>query len=273
MAAGAGPGRAGHQAPPVVPAGGSRRTSRELPRPTVSANLGLRLIQLHLVVIYGMAGLSKLQGPSWWTGLAIWKTMTTGEFVAIDFTALAAWPVLINLLTHRQPGTRALYPVLVWVRIVRPLRLGRGGGASRRDRGHEPWSLRICPGDDRGQPGVCLGLVAARARDRAGNSRRLRVLYDGACPRCRASMALITAADPDRVVEPVDLTAVAVASIHPSLTHEACMRSMHVVSRTGKVTRRVRRRAVGGGLAAAVLAAGVGQLPAGGRMGRTGCVQ
>ena len=53
----------------------------------MSANLALRLIQLHLVVIYGMAGLGKLQGPSWWNGMALWGTMTAGEFVVLDFTA------------------------------------------------------------------------------------------------------------------------------------------------------------------------------------------
>jgi hypothetical protein len=49
-------------------------------------------------------------------------------------------------------------------------------------------------------------------------------------------MALVTAADPDHVVEPVDLVAVDVRSIHPSLTPADCMRSMHLVSRTGRVT-------------------------------------
>ena len=49
-------------------------------------------------------------------------------------------------------------------------------------------------------------------------------------------MALITAADPDHVVEPVDLTAVDVSKVHPSLTREDCMRSMHAVSDTGRIT-------------------------------------
>ena len=62
-----------------------------------------------------------------------------------------------------------------------------------------------------------------------------RVLYDGACPRCRASMALLSAGDPDHVIEPVDLTAVDVTTIHPSLSKEACLRSMHVVRADGKV--------------------------------------
>ena len=48
-------------------------------------------------------------------------------------------------------------------------------------------------------------------------------------------MALVTAADPGHVVEPVDLTAVDVRTIHPALTPEACLRSMHVVSGSGRV--------------------------------------
>ena len=35
-------------------------------------------------------------------------------------------------------------------------------------------------------------------------------------------MAFITAGDPDRVVEPIDLTAVDVATIHPGLTKDEC---------------------------------------------------
>ena len=46
--------------------------------------------------------------------------------------------------------------------------------------------------------------------------RKLSVLYDGACPRCRASLALVAAADPDHVIEPIDLTAVEVSKVHPS---------------------------------------------------------
>ena len=65
-----------------------------------------------------MAGLAKLQGPSWWNGMALWKTMTAGEFVVLDFTALAAWPLLINLLTHVSLALELLYPVLIWVRIA-----------------------------------------------------------------------------------------------------------------------------------------------------------
>ena len=113
-------------AAPPPPAGVGRRVSPaepSVPLPSVSANLSLRLIQLHLLVIYGMAGLGKLQGPSWWNGMAIWGTMTAGEFVVFDFTPMARWPLLINLLTHVSLALELLYPILIWIRITRPLML------------------------------------------------------------------------------------------------------------------------------------------------------
>jgi predicted DCC family thiol-disulfide oxidoreductase YuxK len=78
------------------------------------------------------------------------------------------------------------------------------------------WLRRLVAGRPEGQP--------------AG-----RVLYDGACPVCRASMALVMAADPDHVVAPVDLNGVDVVSVHPSLTREACLTAMHLVGRDGRV--------------------------------------
>jgi predicted DCC family thiol-disulfide oxidoreductase YuxK len=201
---------------------------------TVSANLALRLIQLHLVVIYGMAGLAKVQGLSWWNGTAIWKTMTTGEFVALDFTALAAWPWLINLVTHASLALELLYPVLVWVKIVRPLLLAGvmilHVGIAVMSPGLTEFALVMIAANLAFVSGEWLrGLVTGL------NQPNLRVLYDGACPRCRASMALITAADPDRVVEPVDLTAVDVTRVDPRLTREDCMKSMHLVAENGRI--------------------------------------
>jgi hypothetical protein len=104
--------------------GVARRVSpveRAEPPKTISANLALRLIQLHLMVIYGLAGLSKLQGPSWWDGTALWRTMATGEFVAWNLTPLGAWTWTINFLTHASLALELLYPILIWVGILRPL--------------------------------------------------------------------------------------------------------------------------------------------------------
>ena len=215
-----------------------RRVSPDEPgRPpaTVSANLALRLIQLHLVVIYGMAGMAKLQGPAWWNGTAIWKTMATGEFVAIDFTALAAWPLLINLITHASLALELLYPVLIWVTIARPLLLAgvvsMHVGIAVMSPGLAEFALVMIAGNLAFFSGTWL-----RGWTTGPSQPALSILYDGACPRCRASMALITAADPDHVIAPVDLTAVEVSKVHGSLTREECLRSMHAVSHSGRIT-------------------------------------
>ncbi|WP_250846691.1 DCC1-like thiol-disulfide oxidoreductase family protein [Aquisphaera insulae] len=207
-----------------------------VPVPTVSAGLALRLIQLHLAFIYLMAGLAKLQGPSWWNGTALWGTMMAGEFVTRDFSGLAEWPLLINFLTHASIAFEILYPALIWVGILRPLflagavalHLGIGYVAP----GLAEFGLAMIGANLAFASGPWLrSLVAGRS----GSQPALRVLFDGQCPRCRATMAALTAADPDHVLEPIDLNAVEPASVHPSLTKAACMASMHAVAASGKV--------------------------------------
>jgi predicted DCC family thiol-disulfide oxidoreductase YuxK len=205
-----------------------------VPRPTVAANLGLRLIQLHLVLIYGMAGLAKLQGPSWWNGMAIWGTLTAGEFVSFNFTALATWPLILNLLTHGSLLLELSYPILIWVRIARPLMLAGAVllhlGIAVMSPGLAEFGLAMLAGNLAFVSGTWLRTLVI---DR--NKYPLRVLYDGRCPRCRASLAWLTAADPDHVLDPLDLNAVDVRAVHPSLSPEACVRSMHVVTQKGQV--------------------------------------
>jgi predicted DCC family thiol-disulfide oxidoreductase YuxK len=206
------------------------------PPASIAANLALRLIQLHLVLIYGMAGLAKLQGQAWWSGMAIWGTLASGEFSLLDFTWLAAWPLVMNLMTHAALAVEIGYGVLIWVRVLRPLVLAAVValhlGIALTAPGLAEFGLAMIAGNLAFVSGAWLrSLVAGRSSDQPAE----RVLYDGACPRCRASMAWLTAADPDHVVEPVDLTAVDVASIHPSLTRSACLKAMHLVRRDGRV--------------------------------------
>jgi predicted DCC family thiol-disulfide oxidoreductase YuxK len=206
-----------------------------MPRATISANLGLRLIQLHLVFIYAMAGLAKLQGPSWWNGMALWGTMTAGEFVTRDFTAMADWPILLNVLTHGSLALELLYPILIWNRLARPLLLAGiillHLGIAWVAPGLTEFGLAMIVANFGFVPGRWLRSLVTGSQQPA-----LRVLFDGACPRCRASMALLTAADPDQSIEPIDLTAVDVSTVSPGLTRAACMESMHAVDQAGKVT-------------------------------------
>jgi predicted DCC family thiol-disulfide oxidoreductase YuxK len=204
-----------------------------LPQPTVAANLGLRLIQLHLALIYVTAGLAKLRGDAWWNGFAAWGVVASGEFRRLDLTWLAAFPLLLNLMTHAGLLLELVYPVLVWGRLLRPLAIAGmvflhvGIDITL---GLTEFGLAMLAGNLAFVSGRWLrSLVTGRSQP-AG-----RVLYDGACPRCRVSMAFLAASDPDHVVEPIDLTAVDVTKVHPTLSREACLKAMHLVRSDGRV--------------------------------------
>jgi predicted DCC family thiol-disulfide oxidoreductase YuxK len=127
-----------------------------------------------------------------------------------------------------------LYTILIWIRITRPLMLlGAAGlhlGIAVMSPGLAEFTLAMLAANLAFVPGAWLRRLVADP-DRPP----LRVLFDGACPRCRSTMAMIMAADPGGVVEPIDLTAVDVRTVHPALTPEACLRTMHVVSGPGRV--------------------------------------
>ncbi len=88
---------------------------------TVGANIAIRLIQVHLCVVYLFAGLGKLQGDTWWTGLALWGAVANLEYQTIDLTWLAGHLALVNLLTFSTLAWEVCYPFLVWHRLTRPI--------------------------------------------------------------------------------------------------------------------------------------------------------
>lgn len=55
------------------------------PQASITANFAIRLLQIHVCVIYMMAGLSKLQGTAWWNGTAVWGTLANFEFAPMQF--------------------------------------------------------------------------------------------------------------------------------------------------------------------------------------------
>lgn len=89
--------------------------------PCVSANVAVRLIQLHMCVIYLFAGLSKLMGPTWWEGTAMWGAIANLEYQSGDVLWLVRWPIIVNLMTHVTIAWEISYSALVWPRLTRPL--------------------------------------------------------------------------------------------------------------------------------------------------------
>jgi hypothetical protein len=101
------------------------------PEPQSMARLGLRLIQVHFCIIYLASGLSKLQGPTWWSGTALW-----GCFANFTFAPVASpqYQELLRLLSRSRPlwefvmTSGIVYtfivelglPFLVWSKRLRP---------------------------------------------------------------------------------------------------------------------------------------------------------
>jgi hypothetical protein len=100
----------------------ARRSGQPLPiAPSVGANLSVRLIQVHMAIIYFFAGLSKMQGLSWWEGSALWGAFANLEYQSLDMTWTAGWPILVALMTQVTAWWELTFAVLVWPRLLRPL--------------------------------------------------------------------------------------------------------------------------------------------------------
>src|SRR5690606_16295128 len=66
---------------PAGPVAGIYRwfTRQPLPERSIWAAVPLRLLQIHLVLLYAVMGLSKLMSDSWWNGTGVWWLMTRSE--------------------------------------------------------------------------------------------------------------------------------------------------------------------------------------------------
>lgn len=91
------------------------------PAPSVSANVAIRLIQLHMCVIYLFGGIGKMRGDTWWLGNAFWFSIANSEYQSLDVTWLGHFPALIALLSHVTVLWETFYCFLIWPRLTRPI--------------------------------------------------------------------------------------------------------------------------------------------------------
>lgn len=104
-----------------------RRRGSHSPMLSVAANVGIRMIQITLAILYGAAGVAKLRGGSWWDGSAIIKILGNAEFRPFNMTWIVGLPAgvyLLNLAAHLALWTEVLYPVLIWKPAFRRWVLG-----------------------------------------------------------------------------------------------------------------------------------------------------
>jgi hypothetical protein len=101
----------------------SRTDLKSVPQGSVSANIAIRLIQLHMCIVYLFAGFGKLTGGSWWSGMALWGALANYEYQSFDATWIANWPVLGAFLSHLTVYWEVYYVAAIWPRWTRPLML------------------------------------------------------------------------------------------------------------------------------------------------------
>ncbi len=82
--------------------------------------LAMRLIQLHLCVIYLFGGLGKLRGWMWWDGTAMWFSAASYEYQSLPLTWIGAVPTLGSIVTHATLFWEVFYAAIVWPRWTRP---------------------------------------------------------------------------------------------------------------------------------------------------------
>jgi hypothetical protein len=99
----------------------ARRQGRGVGSRSVLANIAIRLIQVHMCIVYLFAGLGKLQGDTWWNGQAIWGAVGNYEYQTLDLTWLAAHMGWVNLITYGTLFWEVSYPFLIWPRLTRPI--------------------------------------------------------------------------------------------------------------------------------------------------------
>jgi len=90
-------------------------------RPAIGTNIAIRLLQLHMCVIYLFGGIGKMRGELWWDGSALWFAFANLEYQSLDMTWLVHAPWLIALLTHVTVIWETFYCFLIWPKLTRPI--------------------------------------------------------------------------------------------------------------------------------------------------------
>jgi hypothetical protein len=95
------------------------------PEPSVAANVVIRLIQVHMCIVYLCAGAAKLQGSAWWDGTAVYLTLMTYELAPTDMRWIVAREWLWQSVSLAGNAFTLAFELgfvfLVWHRLWRPI--------------------------------------------------------------------------------------------------------------------------------------------------------
>jgi hypothetical protein len=85
------------------------------------ATLALRVLQLHLCIVYLSSGIAKIRGEQWRTGEAIWLAVMRPRFAPFDVSWLASHPFLPMLAAWMTLLVEIGYAFFIWRPVTRRL--------------------------------------------------------------------------------------------------------------------------------------------------------
>jgi hypothetical protein len=93
------------------------------PARSVWANLGQRLVQVHVAALYLLMAATQLAGQTWWAGEAMWWLIARTDSRLVNLSWMNEHMLAINAWTHAIVLFEVLFGLLIWNRVARPLLL------------------------------------------------------------------------------------------------------------------------------------------------------
>ncbi len=86
-----------------------------------TARLSLRVLQIHLCIVYLSSGLEKIVGEQWQTGEVMWRALMLPVYNQYDFTWLAQAPLLAKLMAWGSLVIELGYVAFIWPHVTRKM--------------------------------------------------------------------------------------------------------------------------------------------------------
>lgn len=91
-----------------------RMLGREGGQPSADARVGVRILQLHMIVVYASSGFEKATGAQWWNGEAIWRALMRTDMATADFSWLSGIPWIATLAAWSTLALEIGYAFWIW---------------------------------------------------------------------------------------------------------------------------------------------------------------
>ena len=88
---------------------------------TPEAGFIIRIIQIHLCLVYFNAGIAKMMGDDWLQGEAVWYVIGNAKYSQFDLSFLASIPIIPKLLTWWTLLVETAFPVFIYWNLTKRL--------------------------------------------------------------------------------------------------------------------------------------------------------